>query len=74
MTVEEYLGHQPEEDTAGSKQISSILDSKLEVWSRVWWRLLDEQFLGWYIWLKDNLVMVKEFVGEIETNKVDCND
>jgi len=66
MTVDEYLAHQPEEEKADSKQISGLLDSEAEVWSRVWWRLLDEQFLGWYIWLKDNLVEVREWVEEVK--------
>lgn len=66
MTVDEYLAHQPDEEKADSGQISSILDSEAEVWNRVWWRLLDEQFLGWYIWLKDNLVEVKEWVEEVK--------
>ena len=64
MTVDEYLAHQPEDEMADSKQISSILDSELEVWSRVWWRLLEDEFLGWYIWLKDNSGMVEGFVEE----------
>ena len=67
MSVEEYLEHQPDEEMADSRQISSILDSEIEVWSRVWWRLLEEKFLGWYIWLKDNTAMVKEFVEEVKT-------
>ena len=63
MTVDEYLAHEPEAEKSDFKQVSSILDSEAEeVWSRVWWRLLNEQFLGWYIWLKDNFMMVKEFV------------
>ena len=60
MTVDEYLAHQPGEETADSKQISSISDSEMEVWLRVHWRLSDELFLYWYIWLKDNSAMVKE--------------
>lgn len=67
MTVEEYLAHQPEEEMADSKQISSISDSEMEVWLRVHWRLSEELFLFWYIWLKDNLVMVEEFVGEVKS-------
>ncbi|MCI0482910.1 MAG: hypothetical protein L0213_15135 [Candidatus Dadabacteria bacterium] len=66
MTVDEYLAHQPKEEMADSKQISNILDSEMEVWSRVWWRLLEEEFLGWYIWLKDNTTMVEEFVEEVK--------
>ncbi len=65
MTVEEYLEHQPEEETADSKQISSILDSEMEVWLRVHWRLSEELFLFWYIWLKDNSAMVEAFVEEV---------
>ncbi len=65
MTVEEYLEHQPEEETANSKRISSILDSEMEVWLRVHWRLSEELFLFWYIWLKDNRVMVEGFLEEI---------
>ena len=65
MTVDEYLEHQPEEEKADSKQISNILDSETEVWLRVHWRLSEELFLFWYIWLKDNLAMVEEFVEEM---------
>ena len=66
MTVDEYLAHQPEEEKTDSKPVSSLLDSEDEAWSRVWWRLLDEQFLGWYIWLKDNLVEMREWVEEVK--------
>lgn len=66
MTVDEYLAHQPKEEKADSKQISSILDSEMEVWLRVYWRLSEELFLFWYIWLKDNFVMVKEWVEEVK--------
>lgn len=59
---------------ANSRQILSVLDSEMAVWKRVHWRLLEENFLGGFIWIKDNLVMVKKFVGEIKTNIVDCND
>jgi hypothetical protein len=69
MTVVEYLAHQPEEDKVDSRQISSILDSEMEVWSRVWWRLLEEEFLGWYIWLKDHSGMVEGFVEEVKSTK-----
>jgi len=68
MTVDEYLEHEPEEEKAESKQISSVLDSDVEVWSRVWWQLLDEQFLVWYIWLKDNFEGMKEWVEEVKGN------
>jgi hypothetical protein len=66
MTVNEYLAHQPEEEKTDSKQISSVLDSEMEVWLRMYWRLSEELFLFWYIWLKDNTVMVEEFVGEVK--------
>ena len=66
MTVDEYLAHQQEEEMADSKQISSILDSEAEIWYRVHWRLSDELFLFWYIWLKDNTAMVEEFVEEVK--------
>ena len=66
MTVEEYLEHEPEEEKADSKQISSILDSEAEVWLRVHWRLSEELFLFWYIWLKDNSGMVEGFVEEVK--------
>ena len=66
MTVDEYLDHQPEEEIADSKQISSVLDSEMEVWHKALWRLSEELFLFWYIWLKDNLEMVREFVEEIK--------
>ena len=49
MTVEEYLEHKPEEEKGDSKQILSILDSEIEVWLRVHWRLSEELFLFWYI-------------------------
>ena len=75
MTVDEYLAHQPEGEKADSKPVLSILDSEAEVWNRVWWRLLDEQFLGWYIWLKDNLVEVKEWGEEVrQALKIYSND
>jgi len=66
MTVEEYLEHQPEEEMADFKRISSILDSEMEVWFRVHWRLSEELFLFWYIWLKDNTAMVEGFVEEMK--------
>lgn len=68
MTVDEYLEHQQEEEMADYKQISSVLDSEMEVWLRVYWRLSEELFLFWYIWLKDNFVMVKEWVEEVKTS------
>lgn len=74
MTVEEYLAHQPEEEIAKSRQNSSILDSEMEVWLRGHWRLSEELFLFWYIWLKDNTAMVEEFVEEVKaviTIKID---
>lgn len=67
MTVDEYLEHQPEKEMTDSKQISSILDSEAEVWLRAHWRLSEELFLFWYIWLKDNTAMVQEFVEEVKT-------
>ncbi|MCX6739993.1 MAG: hypothetical protein NTZ49_02065 [Candidatus Parcubacteria bacterium] len=73
MTVDEYLAHQPEEEMADSKQISSILDSEMEVWLRVHWRLSEELFLFWYIWLKDNTAMVEEFVEEVNSQINSCN-
>lgn len=66
MTVDEYLEHQPEEEKANAKQISSILDSEVEVWERVHWRLSEELFFVWYVWLKDNFVEMKGFVEEIK--------
>ncbi|MFO0780466.1 MAG: hypothetical protein U0519_01030 [Candidatus Gracilibacteria bacterium] len=66
MTVDEYLAHQPQEEKADSKQISSILDSEMEVWTRVHWRLSEELFAVWYVWLKDNFVEMKEFVEEMK--------
>jgi len=65
MTVEEYLEHKPKEEKADSKRNSNILDSEMEVWLRVYWRLSEELFLFWYIWLKDNAAMVEEFVEEV---------
>lgn len=67
MTVEEYLAHEPKEEKTDSKQISSILDSEMEVWLRVHWRLSDELFLFWYIWLKNNTAMMEEFVEEVKS-------
>jgi hypothetical protein len=55
---------------ANTKQISSILDSEMEVWSRVWWRLLEEEFLGWFIWLKDHSGMVEGFVEEVKQGSI----
>lgn len=72
MTVEEYLEHEQEEK-ADSKQISSILDSEIEVCFRVHWRLSEELFLFWYIWLKDNTAMVKEFVDDVKAEIEGCN-
>lgn len=66
MSVDEYLAHEPEEEKANSRQISSILDSEMEVWTRVHWRLSEELFLFWYIWLKDNFVEMKEWVEEVK--------
>jgi hypothetical protein len=65
MTVDEYLAHQPEEEMADSGEISSVLDSEMEVWIRGHWRLSEELFLFWYILLKDNMAMVEEFVEEV---------
>jgi len=70
MTVDEYLAHQPEEEMADSKQISGILDSEMEVWLMVHWRLSEGLFLFWYIWLKDNMAMVAEFVGDVKGSTV----
>ncbi len=64
LTVNEYLAHQPEDEKTDSKLVSGILDSEVEVWVRVHWRLSEELFLFWYIWLKDNTAMVAEFVEE----------
>jgi len=66
MTADEYLEHQLDEEMPDSKQVSSVLDSEMEVWLRVHWRLSEELFLFWYIWLKDNTAMVEEFVGDIK--------
>ena len=66
MTVDEYLAHQPEEETADSWQISSILDSEVEVWERVHWRLSEELFLFWYIWLRDNFGEMRGWVEEVK--------
>lgn len=74
MTVDEYFAHEPEEEKSDPKQISSILDSEVTVWERVWWRLLDELFLGWYIWLKDHFVEIKEFVQEVKVAAGEVSD
>lgn len=68
MTVDEYLEHQPEEETADYMEISSVFDSEMEVWFRVHWRLSEELFLFWYIWLKDNLAMVEGVVEEVNSD------
>lgn len=68
MSVDEYLAHEPEEEKTDFKQISSISDSEADVWLRVHWRLSEELFLFWYIWLKDNTAMVEEFVGEVKSS------
>jgi len=70
MTVEEYLVHQPKEETANSKQISIILDSEAEIWHRVHWQLSEELFLIWYIWLRDNTAMVEGFVEEVKKTTI----
>ncbi len=74
MTLDEYLAHQSEEEMADSEQISSVLDSEMEMWLRVYWRLSEELFLFWYIWLKDNTAMVKEFVEDLNTQTNGCKD
>lgn len=66
MTVDEYLAHEPEEEKTDSRQISSILGSEMEVWERVHWRLSEELFFVWYVWLKDDLVEMKEWVEEMK--------
>ncbi|MCC7197609.1 hypothetical protein IT413_05455 [Candidatus Peregrinibacteria bacterium] len=67
MTVDEYLEHQPEEETADFRSISSFSGTEVvEVWSRIWWRLLEEQFLFWYLWLKDNFEEIRAFVQEVK--------
>ncbi len=66
MTVDEYLAHQPKEEMADSKQISSVSDSEAAIWYQVHWRLSEELFLFWYIWLKDNTTMAEEFVAEVK--------
>lgn len=74
MTVDEYLEHYPEEEIADFKQISHISDSDIEVWLKAHWRLSKELFLFWYIWLKDNLVEMREWVEKIKTNIADYHD
>lgn len=61
------MEHQPVEEMADSKHVFNVLDSEMEVWIRVHWRLSEELFLFWYIWLKDNTAMVEEFVEEVKT-------
>lgn len=73
MTVDEYLEHEPEEEKAESKQISSVLDSEAEVYHRVHWRLSEELFLFWYIWLKDNYIEMKDFVDDVKQAVVVIN-
>ncbi len=70
MTVDEYLAHQQEEEKTDFRQISSILDSEMEVWFKVHWWLSEELFLFWYIWLKDNTAMVEEFVEEVKSSVI----
>ncbi len=71
MTIDEYLAHQSEEEKADPKQIPIILDSEIDVWFRVHWRLSEKLFLFWYIWLKDNTVMAEEFVGEMKAARIE---
>lgn len=52
---------------AENKPFSEILEDASEIWYRVNWRLSEELFLFWYIWLKDNLVKIREFVLEMKT-------
>ncbi len=66
MTVDEYLAHEPEEEKTYSKQISSILDSEVVIWEQVHWRLSEELFFVWYVWLKDNFMEMKEWVEEVK--------
>lgn len=53
--------------TADLKQVSSALDDEAAIWHRLHWRLLEEQFLFWYLWLKDHFEEMKEFVQEVKT-------
>ena len=52
---------------AENTPFSEILEDESAIWYRVNWRLLEEDFLGWYIWLKDNLGMMEGFVEEVKT-------
>lgn len=53
---------------AENKPFSEILEDESAIWYRVNWRLLEEEFLGWYIWLNDNSGMMEGFVEELKSN------
>ena len=59
---------------AEAQYILSALDEEAAIWHRVCWRLLEEQFLFWYLWLKDNFEEIKEFVQEIKTAVGEVSD
>ena len=52
---------------AENKPFSEILEDESAIWYRVNWRLLEEEFFGWYIWLKDNFEEMKQFVQEVKS-------
>lgn len=59
---------------AENKPFSEILEDESAIWYRVNWRLLEEEFLGWFIWLKDNSRMVEGFVEEVNAEIGGCNE
>lgn len=60
--------------TAELKQVSSALDDEAAIWHRVFWRLLEEQFLFWYLWLRDHFEEMKEFVQEVKMAAGEMSD
>jgi hypothetical protein len=38
----------------------------MEVWNRVHWRLSEELFFVWYVWLKDNFGEMKKWVEGVK--------
>ena len=60
--------------TADVQEISSALDDEAAIWHRMCWRLLEEQFLFWYLWLRDHFEEMKEFVQEVKSAVGEVSD
>lgn len=60
--------------TADLKQVSSASDDEAAIWHRLHWQLLEEQFLCWYLWLKDHFEEMKEFVQEVKSAIGEASD